>query len=307
MARPIDLSDNNTPIPPDYDGNAGKGNCKCGGKGCNTTKEDKMEQKTCCDTKDSCGCGPAKTRCASSCCKNMLKLLIALVLASGMALAGYAIGCGIRSISDSQRNITVRGFSERNVKADLAIWNIGYVATGNDIAGVQDKVEKDANILRLFLITNGIEESEIMELPTSMVDLLSRDYRPDNAKDSRYIVNAGLRIRTNKVDIIHKLSGVKIGGVIKSGVTLSDNSPPVYLFSKLQDIKPEMVAAATDDARRAAEQFAKDSGAKLGTMKTATQGLFQFLPRDQANNVIESQEINKTVRVVTSVSYFLKD
>lgn len=294
MARPIDLSDNNTPIPPNYDGNAGKGNCKCGGKGCNTKKETDMEQKSCCTTK-------------KSCCKSLLKLVIALVLASGVALAGYAVGCGIHSISDSQRNITVRGFSERDVKADLAIWNIGYVATGNDIAGVQAKVEADANTLRLFLITNGIEESEIMELPTSMVDLLSRDYRPDNAKDSRYIVNAGLRIRTDKVDIIQKLSGVKIGGVIKSGVTLSDNSPPVYLFSKLQDIKPDMVAAATDDARRAAEQFAKDSGAKLGSMKTATQGLFQFLPRDQANNVIESQEINKTVRVVTSVSYFLKD
>lgn len=300
MARPIDLSDNNTPIPADYDGKAGKGNCACGGKGCNTPKEENMMNESCCDTDKNCCTKP-------SCCAALLKLLLALVLAGGIALAGYAVGCGIKSISAAQRFITVRGFSEREVKADLAIWNIGYVATGNDIAEVQDKVERDSNSLRLFLITSGIEESEIIELPTSMTDLLSRDYRPDNAKDNRYIVNAGLRIRTDKVDIVQRLSGMKIGAVIKSGVTLSDNSPPVYLYTQLQAIKPEMVAAATDDARKAAVQFAKDSGAQLGNMKTASQGLFQFLPRDQADNVRESSEINKIVRVVTSVSYFLKD
>lgn len=322
MAKPIDLSENNTPISSDYDGNAGKGNCACGGKGCKTPKEDIImtheTDTSCCSTdskaagKNSC-CGDKKDSCSSNpcvisrCCKNLPKLLMSLIIASGIALAGYAIGCGIHEISASQRSITVRGFAEQDVKADMAIWNIQYVSTGNDLGDVQNKVEQDANILRLFLIKNGIEESEIIELPTSMVDLMSRDYRSDNAKDSRYIVNAGIRIRTSKVDIIRDLSGMKIGALIKSGVTLKEGSPPVYVYTKLQDVKPEMVAAATEDARRAAEQFAKDANARLGGMKGASQGLFQFLPRDQADGVIESYEIYKTVRVVTSVSYFIKD
>lgn len=275
----------------------------------NRSDKNQSDKKSCCTSSAASCCDTPKSKCCAprSCCAGLLKLLLALILATGIALAGYAIGKGIHEISASQRSITVRGFAEQEVKADLAIWNIQYVATGNDLAEVQSKVEQDANVLRLFLIKNGIEEHEMIELPTSMVDLMSRDYRSDNAKDSRYIVNAGLRIRTPKVDIVRDLSGMKIGALIKSGVTLKEGSPPVYVYTKLQDVKPDMVASATEDARRAAEQFANDAKAKLGGMKGATQGLFQFLPRDQADGVIESYEIYKTVRVVTSVSYFLKD
>lgn len=297
MARPIDISENNTPIPENYDGNAGKGNCKCGGKGCKTTKgpESAVKESGC-----SCGCRPGK-RCAVS------GLLAALLVSGGIALAGWAVGCGIHSISAAQNVVTVRGFAEQDVKADLALWNIGFVATGSDLAGVQQKVESDNMILRAFLKKNGITDDEMIELPTSMVDLMSREYRSEGADNSRYIVNTGLRVRTSQVDVVRDLSGMKIGELIKAGVTLKENQQPVYVYTKLQDIKPAMVAEATGDARRAAQQFAKDSGARLGQMKSASQGVFQFLPRDKADGVMESAEINKTVRVVTSVSYLLEN
>jgi uncharacterized protein len=141
-----------------------------------------------------------------------------------------------------------------------------------------------------------------------MVDLLSREYRSEGAEKGRYIVNAGLRVRSTQVDLVRSLAGMKIGALIKSGVTLRDNQqPPVYLYTKLKDIKPEMIAEATEDARRAAAQFAKDSGATLAGMKSASQGVFQFLPRDQADGVMESAEIDKTVRVVTATDYLLAD
>jgi hypothetical protein len=229
-------------------------------------------------------------------------------VAVGLALCGWFIGSGVKSFSSSQRAIDTRGFSERDVKADLAIWNIGYVATGDDLAQVQEKIEGDADKIRAFLKQNGLTESEIIETPTSMVDLLSRDYRPEGTTKGRYIVTAGLRVRSAQVDLVQSLSGMKIGALIKANVTLRDNqTPPVYLFTKLKDIKPAMVAEATEDAKKAALQFAKDSGAHLGGMKSATQGVFQFLPRDQAMGVEESNEINKTARVVTTVSYFLED
>ncbi len=249
--------------------------------------------------------GEYMCRCKSG--MSLCSLLPALVCALGLALAGWFIGSGISSVSDSKRSIDVRGLAERNVEADLAIWNIGFVATGNDVADVQAKVEEDASKIRSFLKENGLADSELIELPTSMVDLLSRDYRSQDAEKSRYIVNAGVRVRSNKIAAVKALSGMKIGALIKSGVTLKEGQAPVYLYTQLKAVKPELLAEATDDARRAAETFAKDSGADLGSMKSATQGLFQILPRDQADGVMESSETDKTLRVVTTVTYSLAD
>jgi hypothetical protein len=82
---------------------------------------------------------------------------------------------------------------------------------------------------------------------------------------------------------------------------------PTYLFTKLNDLKPEMIAEATASAREAAEQFAKDSGSDLGPIRTASQGVFQILPRDRAPGVMEESQLDKTVRVVTTVEYALED
>ena len=289
--KPIDLTENNQVITPEQVVHPVGCGGTCGGK-CGS-KKDKAES-------GKCGC-------KRSCCATLCSLLPAFLVGLGVALAGWAIGCGIHQISAVQRSVAVRGFAEREVKSDLAIWNIGYVASGNDLASIQDKIESDGNLIRDYLQRNGITAKEIIELPTSMTDLLSRDYRPEGATQSRYIVNAGLRVRSDKVDIISKLSGAQIGILIKSGVTLRESQPPVFLYTKLKDIKPQMVAEASEDARKAALQFAKDSKAHLGGMKSASQGVFQFLPRDQADGVQESYEINKTARVVTTVNYFLVD
>lgn len=293
--RPIDLTENNAPITPEQVAHPVGCGGTCGGK-CGSKKGVANEGLPVAT------CGPR-----ASCCSSIVPFLMALLLSGGIAYAGYAIGCGIHSISAAQRSISVRGFAEREVKADLAIWNIGTVATGNDLAAVQNKVESDRDTIQKYLNDNGIGNDEIIELPTSMTDLLARDYRSDNSAESRYIVNSGLRVRSNKVDVVKELSGLKIGALIKANVTLKENQQPVYLYTKLKDIKPEMVAEATKDARAAASQFAKDSGAHLGGMKSASQGVFQFLPRDQADNAMESAEINKTVRVVTTTDYFLAE
>lgn len=278
--------------------------CGCGGKGggaCGSKKAagDAM----------SCGCG-----CGCGCCKPrrgfcpFTALLMALLIGGGIAFAGLAIEHGILTTTKVQRYVSMRGFAEKDVKADLAIWNIGYAATGDDLASVQTKIENDTNTIRTLLTQNGLSEDEIITLPLNMTDLLARDYRSEGANQGRYIIYGSLRVRTDKVDLVQTISGQKLGDLIRSGVTLRDNQqPPVYVYTKLKDVKPAMVAEATKDARAAADTFARDANAKLGTIRQAQQGVFQILPRDQADGIYEAAEINKKVRVVTTVDYYLGD
>jgi hypothetical protein len=82
---------------------------------------------------------------------------------------------------------------------------------------------------------------------------------------------------------------------------------PTYLFTKLNDLKPEMLAESTANARKAAQQFAIESGRKVGAIRRAYQGVFEILPRDQVPGVDQAGQIVKTVRVVSTVEFFLRD
>lgn len=95
--------------------------------------------------------------------------------------------------------------------------------------------------------------------------------------------------------------------LIKKGITLGQNAAqPSYLFTKLNDIKPDMIAIATKNARAAADQFAKDAGQEVGTIRRAYQGRFQILPRDQTYTIPESAQKFKTVRVVSTIDFYLE-
>jgi hypothetical protein len=75
----------------------------------------------------------------------------------------------------------------------------------------------------------------------------------------------------------------------------------------LNELKPEMIAEATAEARRSAERFARDSGSKIGTIRRANQGVFVILARDRAPGIVEGSQLQKTVRVVSTIEYYLKD
>jgi len=106
-------------------------------------------------------------------------------------------------------------------------------------------------------------------------------------------------------------AGQALRELVEAGVVLSSEggieSGPTYLFTGLNKLKPEMIAEATAQARRAAEQFAMDSGSRIGKIRQANQGVFEILPRDRAPGISEGGQLYKTVRVVSTVEYYLKD
>jgi hypothetical protein len=237
-----------------------------------------------------------------------LYALAALILAIGLAAGGWLIGQGFRESRIAERYVTVKGTSERTVKADLALWPIRFVATGDDLAQVQAKLVKDAATIRQLLSSAGLTEKDIELQRLDVTDLLAQAYR-SGPVDSRFIVAQTLMARSPNVDQI-AAAGQRLSELVDAGVVLSNEfgpGGPVYLFTKLNDIKPEMIAEATQNARAAAEQFANDSGANIGGIRRANQGLFEILPRDRAPQLTEETQVEKTVRVVSTIDYLLVD
>lgn len=237
------------------------------------------------------------------------KIIAALLLGVALVASSYFVGEGLRHFrAGAERYVSVKGLAEKEVKADLAIWQIRYTTTGNDLAPLNTKIESDGAAILEFLKTNGFTQDEVQPQRVEVTDRVAQGYTSNDPNFSRYLVSRTITLRSNNVDQVEKISN-QTGELVKKGVVLDYSNPaiigPFYVFTQLNSIKPEMIAQATQSARAAAEQFAKDSGARLGYIRQASQGYFTILPRSQVAGADESMQLHKIVRVVTSIDYMI--
>ncbi|MBQ0015833.1 MAG: SIMPL domain-containing protein [Bacteroidales bacterium] len=215
-------------------------------------------------------------------------------------ILGAAFVIGILTFKSYDRCVSVHGSCEREVKADRAIFPIQFTETGDNLAALHTKVEENCNIIEEWLHGYGITDEEYTIAAPNITDNYALSYTT-NAK-SRYCVTTTISLYTTKVDSVIELKKHLTDLIGKSiAVKTGDWENPIeFLFEHLNDIKPDMIKEATQNARAAAEQFAADSHSRLGKIANASQGYFTIENRDQLTPQI------KKVRVVTSITYNLR-
>jgi hypothetical protein len=235
------------------------------------------------------------------------------LVAIGLALGGYFIEQGFLSARARERYVTVRGLVERPVKADVAVWNIAFTATNDDVTKANTETDRDAKLVIAFAHQHGFSDSEIAAVPTKVTD--TEQYGGNqNRSNGRYLVKGGIQIRSANVDGVAQTAQLT-GDLIRQGIVLNlepDNgvANPAYFFTNLDSIRPAMLAEATKSARAVAQQFAIDSNSKLGPIRRANQGVFEILPRDASgsqNAFEEARSIDKKVRLVSTIDYYLEE
>lgn len=223
------------------------------------------------------------------------------LLALGMLLAGMQVKDAVARWKQADRVVTVKGLAERNVPVDLVLWPLSYSATANSLESLQSLMSRSESKIRAFLVRNGFAEKDITSTSPQVTDMFS-SYGGENRAKERYKAESVVLLRTSQVDRV-KAVMPKANELVKEGVLLSANyeHQPQFIFTGLNAIKPEMIAEATKDARQAAQQFAKDSGSKVGKIRSAQQGYFSIEDLDRYTPDV------KRIRVVTTVEYLLLD
>lgn len=223
------------------------------------------------------------------------------LIAMGLVGAGAFIGSGIVNAQVGNRQVTVRGLAERNVVADLAVLNLSFRAANDDLPTAQAKIDRDLALVRTFLTRQGYPEEAVSIGRLQVLDTRAREYSyGDNVV--RFILTQSVTVRTTDVQRVAQTERA-LNDLVREGVQL-DFSAPTYVFTRLNAVRPEMIAEATASARSGAEQFARDSGTTLGPIRQATQGSFEILAREDLDS--EPAALNKRVRVVATVSYQLR-
>lgn len=227
--------------------------------------------------------------------------VLGISIGLGIIIAGLSMSLAFYNTRATERYVTVKGLAEWNVEADLAIWPLSFIETGNDLVALNQSVNAKRDIIRQFLLTAGFEESEIsMSAPSIRDSQAEPSYGERAPSQYRYTAQQTVSVRTHKVPSVKQAMEASVD-LVGQGIVLVSGGGAEFLFTGLNAIKPDMIAEATKNARDAAEQFARDSGSKVGKIRKASQGLFTIDVRDW-----NSPE-QKVVRVVNTIEYYIED
>lgn len=228
----------------------------------------------------------------------LIIIIVSIIISLGIIINGFFIGWFISKFKTHDRSIVVKGFSEKIVKSDLAELTLTFKNPENDLIILQKKNETDTKIVLDFLRSKGILDNEITIDGSDLLDREAREYVDREKSDYRYILTTRIKVSTEKVDLISEITNQTVE-LFKNQVNIGANSR--YYFTKFADLRTKMIAEATQSARNAALQFAKDSGSKVGEIRHAVQGAFSITGPNE--DYYEASSIQKKIRVVTTVTF----
>ena len=228
--------------------------------------------------------------------------IIAVGVVLGLCTLGVSLKAAMDNFTNKDRRVTVKGLAEKDVDADKVTWPIQTKELGNDLPALYSKINSTNAVIKKFLTDNGLKEDEISVNAPTVIDLNAERYSENN-RSFRYNITSTITVSSQNVKLVRSLIS-RQGELLQQGIAIVDGgyeNPIKYEFVAFRDMKPEMMTEAIKNAEKTAQQFAENSNSKLDKIISADQGQFSIDNRDENTQYI------KKVRVVTTVTYSLKD
>ncbi|HEY7763982.1 MAG TPA: SIMPL domain-containing protein [Aestuariivirgaceae bacterium] len=235
-------------------------------------------------------------------------IVAAGVLAIGVAAAGFLAGEALIKSRLGFRTVTVKGLSEREVKADLGFWPVRFVANGANLEDARLRLEASENAVKAFLARQGFETGDYQVQNILVEDRFAGYNAQQTPEQFRFVLTEDMLVRSQDVQKLAQAAR-NMGDLLKAGVVFSSdsyNAGPSFIFTGIANLKGEMLSEATQRAREAAQKFAEESGAEVGDIQSANQGVFEISPAVEIPNDRPEKQTDKKVRVVTTITYFLE-
>ncbi|WP_322969794.1 SIMPL domain-containing protein [Faecalibacter sp. LW9] len=232
---------------------------------------------------------------------NKTPLIVTIIAAIGIILASITIANAYKYKFTSNENINVTGNALKDFDADLVKWRATYSRNNFDLKSASDQLKQDQNVVKNFLISQGIKTNEIVfEAVNITKDMQYGTDVNGNSISSfnGYILSQDVTIESQDLDKIEKASR-EISNLISQGIELNSSNPNYY-YSKLEDLKLELIAQASENAKQRAENIATKAGSKLGDLKKADLGIFQITGKNDNEDYSYGGSFNTTSRQKTA-------
>lgn len=236
-------------------------------------------------------------------------LIPVIIVSVSFIISMLIVSNAIINRNSSENIISVTGLAERDFESDLIVWKSQFTVKKMDLVNAYADLKKQSEIINNFLAVKGIETKSI----TFSAVEISKEYSTSyNEKGNTFSVFDGYRltqqisITSKDVEKIEKVSR-EITELINSGIEITSLSPQYY-YTKLSNLKIEMLAEASKDALLRAQTMAQNGDAKLGKMVGSTMGVFQIVAQNSSEDYswggsFNTSSKNKTASVTVKVQY----
>jgi len=239
--------------------------------------------------------------------------ILAFSLLVGLFLLGFFIFKGLKTFSDKDRVVTVKGLAEMNMTATSATISLNFSFSGDDLQDLIKQTENKKNAIVNYLTTIGYDKNGITINNIGVTDRQTyyvtkwQNDKEVQVKIDRYTITQSLTFLSKDIkNTEDNTAQIKLNLVSKD---LTCDISTDYTFPDLNSIKPQLIAESTKNARIAGEQFANDSQAKLGKIKTASQGQITIAGRyyyDEETGEEPKEPYIQKARVVSTIVFFLE-
>lgn len=243
----------------------------------------------------------------------MKKNITAVIFAIAIIISAYLLGNSIINRNKVDGSIAVTGLGKADFTSDLIVWEGSFSKESYNLQEAYQDLEKSKEVITNYLLSKGITTEELVfNAVTSHKN--TRSKYSENGKYIGdeflgYILTQRLQIESNDVEKVEKVSR-EITELLNKGIEFYSQSPRYY-YTKLADLKIEMISKATEDARIRAEKIAENSGSGLGNLISAKMGIFQITGQNSNEDyswggTYNTSSKEKTASITMKLNYKIK-
>ena len=209
----------------------------------------------------------------------------------------------------TREQIAVTGSAQKDIKSDYIVWTASFLKRGADSAAAYKQLKEDLVKVKKYLVAKGVDEKNILVYQVGTTTLYKKNEKGNDTSDIQgYVLTQSIQIKSDAVDMITRLS-MESTELIDQGVEFSSGAPEYY-YTKLDELKIEMLAKATQNAKQRAENMTRATGNKIGLMRSAKMGVFQITPINSTDvsdwGVNDATSLEKKVTAVVTVSFAIE-
>lgn len=232
----------------------------------------------------------------------MIKHLSAIIFGIAIVLAALVLGNAFMNRNQPNASISVTGLGKADFDSDLIVWEGHFEALNTDLKQAYRTLESNKEIVQTYLQSKGIDSDEMIFTAVRTQEEFKRQYTEEgDYKGDKFVgykLKQNVHIESSNVDKIEMVSR-EITELLNQGVQFY-SSTPRYYYTKLADLKIEMISKATEDARIRAERIAEHSGGDLSGLQTARMGVFQITGQNSGEDFSWGGTFNTSSRYKTA-------
>ena len=232
----------------------------------------------------------------------MNKNLVAIIFGLSIIISVGIISSAYKYRYKSEESISVTGLGEKDFESDLVNWSATYSRKSTDLKSAYSQLKDDEKVVENYLVSKGIKANDLLFSAVNVQRLEEDKYDANNKFIGKvfvgYSLTQSVSIGSKEIDLVETVSR-SVTDLIEKGIELNSGSPSYY-YSKLSELKIDLLAKASADAKQRAETIAKSAGGGLGNLKKANMGVFQIVGKNQNENYENGGTFNTSSRIKTA-------